>query len=50
MALVRDLFGLAVPDGSLSSHDIADDKEFEDQMAEVRQLPARGSARGRRRS
>jgi glutamyl-tRNA reductase len=53
MALVRDLFGLAVDDrsvGSIGSPDIAPAPERESQIAEVRELPARGFAQGSRRN
>jgi hypothetical protein len=56
MALVRDLFGLNLPDGSPGAQNDApgagaeaSDGEFDQQMAEVRELPARGFARGTRR-
>ena len=42
MALVRDLFGLAVPGGEL-----AEAPEQPEQLAEVRELPSRTGARGR---
>jgi glutamyl-tRNA reductase len=49
MALVRELFGLNVPEGL--SHSGAEELEesFPDELAEVRELPARAPARGSRR-
>jgi glutamyl-tRNA reductase len=50
MALVRDLFGLTVEDGSLRDQDVESvDVELQQRLAEVRELPARGVARGNRR-
>ena len=50
MALVRDLFGLADESGPGESRPASPETELEQQMAEVRELPARGYARGNRRS
>jgi len=50
MALVRDLFGLADESVAGDSRPAASETELEQQMAEVRELPARGFARGNRRS
>jgi glutamyl-tRNA reductase len=49
MALVRELFGLDVPEG-LSQSDAEElEESFPDELAEVRELPARAPARGSRR-
>jgi glutamyl-tRNA reductase len=50
MALVRDLFGLADENGPGDSREALPDPELEQPMAQVRELPARGFARGSRRS
>jgi glutamyl-tRNA reductase len=56
MALVRDLFGLDVEEGqsglendAVVAEAASPGGEFDQQMAEVRELPARGFARGTRR-
>jgi hypothetical protein len=47
MAVIRDLFGLAVEEGVPSAEDL--DTSPEEELAQVRELPARGPARGLRR-
>jgi glutamyl-tRNA reductase len=49
MALVRELFGLNVPEGLPQSGAEALEESFPDELAEVRELPARAPARGSRR-
>jgi glutamyl-tRNA reductase len=49
MALVRDLFGLAVPKDALAAGDQGLDHEPASELAVVRDLPTRGGARGIRR-
>jgi glutamyl-tRNA reductase len=49
MALVRELFGLDVPEGLAHADAEESGEPFPDELAEVRELPARAPARGRRR-
>jgi hypothetical protein len=45
MAVVRDLFGITVQEGVPAAADVLGEPEGDD-LAEVRELPARAAARG----